>query len=185
MPRLCFNWPFRIASPLNLFPNRRVNRMTADASKLDLIRSHFSPMIGRRLAYYRTAELLLADGSWSPWPDLPIRLYTSPESLVAVSWSRFEDLELSNLGELPIWADDATTRWVENGITRINPCLNCVIESVWLGRGQMTWDGREIEIWSSLLISVGDTWLEVFNALDENGYDIHTKFPDGEFVRCI
>jgi hypothetical protein len=61
-------------------------------SKICTNRSSFSEVVGARLASYDTAELLLDDGSWQPWRDLPIRLYTDTEKLVAIAWSNFDDL---------------------------------------------------------------------------------------------
>lgn len=34
-------------------------------------------------------------------------------------------------------------------------------------------------------IELEGQWLEVFNALDENGYDLHSTFPTGEFQHCL
>ena len=51
-----------------------------------------------------------------------------------------------------------------------------------LGRGEMTIEGRDVEIWT--LIETDRGWLEIFNALDENGYDLHAEKPAGMFVRC-
>jgi hypothetical protein len=44
---------------------------------------------------------------------------------------------------------------------------------------------QSIEIWTRLVIDLGDRWLEVFNALDENGYQLHEELPTGDFVNCI
>ncbi len=49
----------------------------------------------------------------------------------------------------------------------------------------MTWDGRDIEIWTRLLIECDDGWLEIFNALDENDYAFHTMMPAGTFLPCL
>jgi hypothetical protein len=86
---------------------------------------------------------------------------------------------------LPGWADDDTTRWVENAIESINGCLGRPIRGVWLGRGEMRIGDRDIEIWTRLAIDLGDCWLEVFNALDENGYQLHGDMPPGEFIKCV
>lgn len=42
-----------------------------------------------------------------------------------------------------------------------------------------------VEIWTRLLIQVDEGWLEVFNALDENGYIFHAARPAGSFVSYI
>jgi len=54
-----------------------------------------------------------------------------------------------------------------------------------LGRGEMSIEAKEVEIWTRLLIQVDEGWLEVFNALDENGYAFHAERPAGIFVPCI
>lgn len=159
--------------------------MSADTEKVEAIRRHFAPLIGTRIVRYRTAEFLNSDGTWSSWPDLPIRIYSNQGSLVSISWCRFDDLWLSNDESLPFEAEEATTRWVENGVDDIDGCLDRTIHRVLLGRGEMTIEGREIEIWTRLLVDLGDRWLEVFNALDENGYALHEEMPDGEFIFCI
>lgn len=51
--------------------------------------------------------------------------------------------------------------------------------------GDMRIENREIEIWTRLVIDFVDCWLEVFNALDENGYHLHDEIPSGEFVNCF
>jgi len=158
--------------------------MTADAAKIDAIRFHFGPLLGKRITRYQTAESLHEDGTWSIWPDLPIRIYTEESSLVSISWSCFDDLRLTADESLPTWADDETTRWVENGIETINECLGRSIRGVLLGRGEMSISDREIEIWTRLIIDLGDRWLEVFNALDENGYALHHELPASEYTKC-
>jgi hypothetical protein len=35
------------------------------------------------------------------------------------------------------------------------------------------------------VIELDRGWLEVFNALDENGYAFHTERPVGIFIPCI
>ena len=159
--------------------------MAADVSKINAIRTHFAPLIGKRIDYYRTAEILGEDGTWSNWPDLPIRLYTPESTLVSVSWSCFDDLCLTNDETIPSWVDEATTRWVDNRIDAINDCLGRSIRSVLLGQGDMKIEDQAIEIWTRLVMDLGDRWLEVFNALDENGYQLHEEMPTGDFVNCI
>ena len=155
------------------------------AEKIIAIQKHFAPLIGSRINRYETAELLHDDGTYGSWPDLPIRIYSESDSLVSISWSRFDDLWLANDHSLPFAAEDATTRWVKDGVAAINNCLGRMIHSVTLGRGELSIEGQEIEIWTRLVIDLGDRWLEIFNALDENGYDLHKTKPTGEFITCI
>ena len=159
--------------------------MAANSDVVAAVQRHFGPLLGLRISRYETAELLLEDGTWSSWPDLPIRIHCDSSMLVSVSWSRFDDLWLANDESLPFAEEDSTTRWVENRIERIKACLGSKIIGVMLGRGEMSVEGRDVEIWTRLAIDVGDGWLEVFNALDENGYDFHETMPAGEFIRCI
>ena len=72
-----------------------------------------------------------------------------------------------------------------SGIPKINGDIGKMIQSVMLGRGQMTVEGREIEIWTRLVLDLGGLRLEIFNALDEDGYDVHDANRIGDFVHCI
>lgn len=153
--------------------------------KIEDIRAHFAPAIGEKILRYETAELLLHDGTWGSWPDLPIRLYVGSDRIVAVSWSRFDDLWLADGLSLPFSIGESVVRWVVNGLEEINAAVGASIQSVMLGRGEMTIGRKEVEIWTRLVIELDRGWLEVFNALDENGYAFHTERPDGIFVPCI
>ena len=152
--------------------------------KISAIRDACTPLIGKTIERFETAEILHDDGAWGDWPDLPIRFYCSDHTLLSVSWSRFDDLWLSNDKSLPFAAEDATTRWKANGIGKIRPAIGHRIQGVSLGRGEMSIESRDIEIWTRLVFDLGGRWLEVFNALDENGYDLHVAEPEGEFRKC-
>jgi hypothetical protein len=153
--------------------------------KISTIRSSFSAVIGAKLIGYETAELLLDDGTWEHWPDLPIRLYTDTQKLIAIAWSKFDDLWIAADDSLPFPIDGSTVRWVRNSIGKINGALGQRIGSVLIGRGEMSVEGRDVEVWTRLLIETGSGWLEVFNALDENGYDFQPRRPTGNFIPCI
>ncbi|MDB5335927.1 MAG: hypothetical protein JWN70_1546 [Planctomycetaceae bacterium] len=86
---------------------------------------------------------------------------------------------------MPFPVEDDETRWVNNGLPNINDCIGRTIAGVLLGRGAMSMAGREIEIWTRLVLNLDDRWLEIVNALDENGYELHDTMPTGEFVHCI
>jgi hypothetical protein len=152
--------------------------------KVNAIVNACTPLIGRTIERFQTAEILHSDGTWDDWPDLPIRVYCDGDILLSVSWSRFDDLWLSNDTTLPFAAEDATTRWKSNGIEKICPAIGRRIQGVLLGRGEMSIGSCDIEIWTRLVFDLGGRWLEVFNALDENGYELHTVEPDGEFRKC-
>ncbi len=161
-------------------------RETSDLdSRIRSIRSSFSEVIGAKLVCYETAELLLDDGAWEPWPDLPIRLYTDRQQVVAIAWSSFDELWIARDSSLPFSVEGSTVRWVRNSVEKINSAIGNPIGSVMIGRGQMSVEGRDVEIWTRLMIEVGSGWLEIFNALDENGYDFHLQRPTGTFLFCI
>lgn len=152
--------------------------------KINAIFNACTPLIGRTIERFETAEILHDDGRWDDWPHLPIRVYCDGNIMLSVSWSKFDDLWLSNDTSLPFAAEDATTRWKSNGIEKIRPAISCRIQGVSLGRGEITIGSRDVEIWTRLVFDLGGCWLEVFNALDENGYDLHVAQPIGEFRKC-
>ncbi|MCP4889534.1 MAG: hypothetical protein GY904_23375 [Planctomycetaceae bacterium] len=152
--------------------------------KLNAIRVACTPLIGKAIERFESAEILHDDGTWDDWPDLPIRLYCTNQTLLSISWSRFDDLWLSNDKSLPFTTDDATTRWKSNGLETIRAAIGRSVQGVSLGRGEITSESHDIEIWSRLVFDLGGSWLEVFNALDENGYALHNAEPDGEFRKC-
>ena len=149
------------------------------------IKSRFTPATGTTLLWYETAELLLDGGTWTPWPDLPIRLHLDSGKVIALAWSGFDTLWTATATSLPFAVEDAPIRWVRNAIPQINGIIGGKIGAVLLGRGAMSIEGEEIEIWSRLLVQVGDCWLEIYNTLDENGYDYHISKPAGIFITCI
>ena len=153
--------------------------------KMSAILAACTPIIRKTIERFETAEILHYDGRWGDWPDLPIRLYCSDSTLLSVSWSQFDELWMSNDNSLPFAAVDAVTRWKPNGIEKIVASVGKRICGVWLGRGEMSVKSRGVEIWSRLLFDLGESWLEIFNAFDANGYDLHLTKPDGEFRRCI
>src|SRR5258708_886103 len=103
--------------------------------KISTIRSSFSAVVWAKLVFYETAELLLDDGSWGPWPDLPIRLYTDTQKLIAIAWSRFDDLWIALDLSLPFPIEGSTVRWVRNSVGKINGAVGNPIGSVLIGRG--------------------------------------------------
>lgn len=149
------------------------------------IRKAFGPVIGSQLSGYSTAELLLGHGAWDAWPDLPIRLQWSSGNLIAVSWSRFDDLWIATDESLPFSIEGSKVRWVHNAFDNLNDAVGATARSVMLGRGEMSMGGKEVEMWTRLLIETDGGWLEIFNALDENGYEFHVEKPSGTFVSCI
>ncbi len=154
-------------------------------NKINAIREAWAPLIGKTIQRFETAEILYDDGTWDDWPDLPLRIYCTDHSLVSVSWSRFDDLWLSNDTSLPFSIENVATRWKSNGITQLHAAIGHKIHSVSLGRSPLPLESHAMAIWTRLVIDLGGPWLEIFNALDENGYDLHLAKPDGELRKCI
>lgn len=152
--------------------------------KLDSIREQLLPLVGHKIQRFETAEILLSDGTWSDWPDLPIRLFADGNRTLSISWSQFDQLWMAEDDSLPFDIGDATARWQENAPANLEPIVGKTICGASIGRGEMTIEGKEVPIWTRLLIDLGDIWLEIFNALDENGYAVHHSQPDGEFQTC-
>jgi hypothetical protein len=152
--------------------------------KIGEIRSHFAVALGARINRYETAELQRVDGTWDDWPDLPIRLYTDAGTIIAISWSRSDDLWIAGDLSLPFSVEGSTIRWVKNRIDRINAAVGGSIRLVMLGQEEMSNEGRDDEIWTRVLIQLDSGWLEIFNAGDENGYNFHAERPAGNFIAC-
>ena len=152
--------------------------------KVKRIRDFFGPVIGAHLIRYETAEIELDDGTWDPCDDLPIRLFTDAEMVLSIAWSEIDDLWLSLGLDIPFDAG-SNIRWVSNSRHVINGAIGKRLTSAMLGRGEMSIEGKDIEIWTRLILRFGDIWLEIFNALDENGYDSHLVRPIGAIIECI
>ncbi len=148
------------------------------------IKVALEPVIGHRIARYQIAQLLHEDGLWDDYNDLPIRLFTDAGSLVSISWSQFDTLWISSDMSVPFSLEAVTVRWVENHIPVINPIVGQTIKAAFLGRGQLSIEGKDIEIWTRLVFELDLGWLAVYNALDENGYAYHRVQPKGVFVPC-
>ena len=156
--------------------------MAVPSDKIQLIRHQFAPILGQRLEQYETAELL-CEGAWHPYDDLPLRLYFSSSPMVSICWSKFDALSFA---DQPFGLQAVSdVRWVKNGRSDLDQVLGLSLSGVALGRGEMSVEGRDIEIWTRLALDLGPKWLEVFNALDENGYAVHDRLPEGEFYRCV
>jgi len=152
--------------------------------KIKSIRDFCKPLVGCTIDRFETAEILQDDGSWDDWPDLPVRIHFTDQRLLSISWSGFDDLWLASDTSVPFEAEDTTTRW-RTGLPEFDAAIGHKVHGAMLGRGEMTVESRDIEIWTRLLFDLGGMWLEVFNALDENGYNLHETKPDGEFRTCI
>ena len=155
--------------------------------KSDLIRRIFAPLIGQRLTRYEAGEAYFEEeGLWERWDDLPLRLYFSPAFAVSISWSGFDDLRVASDDALPHWYGHwPTIRWRSDCVPELENYLGHNLIEVKLGRGEMTIEGEDIEIWTRLLLGFENGWFEIFNALDENGYNYHSELPEGEYRSCV
>lgn len=152
-------------------------------AKIEALRQHFTPLLGRQLSSFETAQLK-TDGEWDHWFDLPIRLYFDHDFLVSIAWSYFDKLFLCSNKTLNFSVSGSEVRWVFDDVEAIRPALSGKLISVKLGLGDLNIDGRQVEIWSRLVLEQDNGWLEVFNGLDENAFLFHEKKPEGEFVSC-
>jgi hypothetical protein len=160
-------------------------RVEERAEKIDCIRTYLKPLVGQRFLKYETAELLHEDGTWTVWNDLPIRLFAESAEPVSLAWSHFDRLWLETGLALPFSIEGMTVRWAENSIPSINPFIGAEVNGVKLGRGDASINGCPLEIWTRLLLVFEAGCLEVYNALDENGYAVHSHIPPGEFIKCV
>jgi hypothetical protein len=152
--------------------------------KIEAIKATFAPLMHEEFMSFETAELQFEDGTWGAWRDLPIRMYGAGE-LVSISWWNLDDLWLANDATSPFPAEGLDVRWIENANDEWKTVLGDRFNAVLIGRGEMSIEETDVEIWTRLVIQVGEHWIEIFNALDENGFDFHSHMPDGEFVRCL
>jgi len=160
-------------------------QMAPDHSKkIDAIHVAFAPVVGQVIERYQTAEIF-SEGDWGAWADLPLRLYCSGGAMVSIAWSKFDDLWLSNDDSTHFQPDPKSTRWVDGVPSELAWAVGGTVVGASLGRGEMSLEGHDVEIWTRLIVNLGDRWLEVYNALDENGYSLHDSEPAGEFVKCI
>jgi hypothetical protein len=163
----------------------RKNR-TCDAggkvNKVAAIKKVFGESMGATLVGYSTAEIFF--DQWEPWNDLPIRLVFDNGQIIAVAWSKFDDLWLSNDLSLPFDIYDSQVRWVENAIEDVNPLLGGVILSVSLGQGYLEVEEQKTPLDSRLIIETDRGVMEIFNALDENGYAYLSTRPQ-DLTQCV
>jgi hypothetical protein len=101
-----------------------------------------------------------------------------------VSWSKFDDLSISTDPTLQFPIDGSTVRWVSDSSESVDRVVGGVLRSVALGRGEMSVEGRDIEVWTRLVLQTDKGWLVIFNALDENGYEYHAERPLGPLEPC-
>jgi hypothetical protein len=154
--------------------------------KVDLIKSYFEPVVGSTIQQLQTVQLFY-DGDvdeWGDWNEQPISLKFSEDRIISVSWSKFDEIWMASEKTLSHRNCSMEFRWVTNSNSLLLPIIGQQLSSAWLGQGEMSMGGSRLEIWTRLLLEFDDNWLEIFNAMDENGYDLHESKPLCEMVRC-
>ena len=150
--------------------------LTSLKEKTDLIRHQFSALIDKEILGYELAQIWCEEtAAWSEWNDLPIFLSIGSGEL-SISWQKFDELAIEGGRVLPFSLCGSRVRWIDSGNIHLDAAIGRTVESVSLAQGEMTVGGSEIEIWTRLLIHfTGGGSLEIFNALDENGFELHAK----------
>jgi hypothetical protein len=155
--------------------------------QLQLACQYFHSRIGHPLLRYETAEIRTHDETWEPWNDLPIRLYLGPGAPVCVAWSKTAELwiDVGDALPFPATGEGDQYRWAANAQPALEPMRGCTYYSAYLGQhASLPPNDLAFGLWNRLLLEFDHGWVEVFNALDENGYAVHAARPDGEWVRC-
>ncbi len=163
-----------------------MNYVSSAENKIELIRKQFSPLVGGKIEGYELAQLWCEeDQEWSDWMDVPLFL-TIKGITVSISWQKLDELAIGPGRNLPFSLGGCTVRWICEGIETIDSILGEKIASISLGKGEMSIEGNEVEIWTRLLINFtnGKTF-EVFNALDENGIALHDNEITKDVKKCI
>jgi hypothetical protein len=148
-----------------------VTYVTSLEDKVALVRRRLAGLLGQRIAGYERAELWIeSDQAWSPWRDLPLVLLFERGACLSISWRAFDDLGIAEGRVLPFSLSGCTVRWVSDGAPALGEAVGHAVESVALASDAMRAE-RAMEAWTHLCVrlSNGGT-LDLFNALDENGY---------------
>lgn len=140
--------------------------------KIALVRDRFRHIVGQEIRSYEVAQLWdESSGAWAQWMDVPLFLTIGPQTF-SISWTKFDELAIENERSLPFSLCGTTVRWVCEGIVALDGVLGKRVVSVGIGKGSMTIEKHEIEIWTRLLFVTDDgSVLDVYNALDENGFE--------------
>jgi hypothetical protein len=160
--------------------------VTTVDEKIELIREIFSSLIGAEFRGYELAQMWCSDEEeWSNWMDVPLFL-SFDESTLSISWEKFDDLSIENGRVLPFSLGGSTVRWLCEGVELLDSIIGQKILGVSLAKGQMTLGNSDIEIWTRLLIELNSgATLEIFNALDENGIEVHANGFKETARKCI
>lgn len=147
--------------------------------KIAAITLHLAPILGQKLHRVETALLKMEDGNWDDWFDLPARLFFEQEKVVSVSWSYFDRLFIAGDYSLPFDLSDAEVGWKTNRIEGFSMFLGQTLQGVSFGQGDMTVEGKAVDIWTRLLLEFDKGWVEIYNGLDENAFAFHETKPPG------
>lgn len=160
--------------------------VSAIEDKVSLIQERFAALVGKEVVGYELAQYWCAeDEEWSNWRDIPLFLSIG-ETTLSISWQKFDELAIEVDRALPFSLSGATVRLLCEDVESLDAVIGQKVASVSLGKGEMSIEEVEIDVWTRLLIKLsGGNTLEVFNALDENGIEVHTKPVVGEVQKCI
>lgn len=155
--------------------------------QIQLVCQYFHSRVGLTLLRYETGMLRDAQNSYRSWHEAGIWLHLGPGEPVMVRWSVIELLVVDFDEPLPPWDESANPDFgsVVNALPELNPLCGCALRAVYLDATDDHWEGASLVLRRPrLLLEFDRGWLEVFNALQENGYTTHATRPDGEWIRC-
>ena len=163
-----------------------MNYVSDPKQKVELISNRLRALLGKKIQRYELAQLWdETTREWSYWMDVPLFL-TVGNSTLSISWYKFDELAIEWGRVLPFSLVGSTVRWVSDGVNALDAATGRKITAISLGRGEMSIEKNEIETWTRLLFTLDNgTTLEIFNALDENGIQLHTSQVPGETIKCI
>ncbi len=163
-----------------------MNYVTAVDEKIELIRDRFRSLMGAEFLGYELAQIWCSnEEEWSNWMDIPLFL-SFDQSTLSISWEKFDDLAIENGRVLPFSLGGSTIRWLCEGVELLDSLIGQKVLGVSLAKGQMTLGNADVEIWTRLLIDLdGGSTLEIFNALDENGIELHVDGFKENSRKCI
>lgn len=162
-----------------------MNYVSSKDDKISLIRTNFSNLLGKKITGYELAQIWFEETSeWSEWMDIPLFLCIG-ETTLSISWKKFDELAISEGRALSFSLCNSTVRWICEGVAELDKVVGHSIVSASLGRGEMSVNEADVEIWTRLLLELSNGFtLDVFNALDSNGVEVVTSQTIGEIHKC-
>ena len=133
----------------------------------ELVERWSKDWIGKRLdkAYVAWFE---ADDSW--YEDLPIILFIGGDS-IEICWQKFDSLSITK-NQIDITNCISINKKIpykENAHPALHEVVGKKILNVKLGMSSMTLEDKEIPMINSVDFVFEDSFISIFNALDENG----------------